>query len=363
MSTLQPLARISPAKQVAPVPANPQLTHKQKAAIIVRFLLNEGADVPLERLTEASQTALAQQMSAMRYINRETLASVLAEFASEIEAMGLTFPQGLAEALAALEGRISPQTAARLRKEAGVRQIGDPWERIRALDVEKLLPIIEEESTEVAAVLLSKLPVPKAADLLGKLPGPRARKITYAVSLTGKVTPEAVDRIGLSLAAQFETVPPRAFAEDPVDRLGAILNISASGTRDEVLSGLEEDDAEFSQKLRRAIFTFVHIPARVGPVDVPKIIREVEADVLLVALAHAKGADNAELDASAEYILNNISKRMAEGLREEITETGKIKPKDGEAAMNAVVAGIGALTASGDLTLVVEDDEEEGEGQ
>ena len=359
MSTLQPLAQIAPAKRAALTAGSATLTSKQKAAIIVRFLLNEGADVPLQRLTEASQTALAQQMSAMRYIDRATLANVLSEFAAEIEAMGLTFPQGLAEALAALEGRISPQTAARLRKEAGVRQIGDPWERIRALDVEKLLPIIEEESTEVAAVLLSKLPVPKAADLLAKLPGPRARKITYAVSLTGKVTPEAVDRIGLSLAAQFETVAPRAFEEDPVERLGAILNISASGTRDEVLSGLEEDDIEFSQKLRKAIFTFVHIPARVGPVDVPKIIREVEADELLIALTHAKGMGDEALDAAAEYILNNISKRMSEGLREEISEKGKVKAKDGEAAMNAVVAGIGALTASGDITLIVEDEDAE----
>ncbi|MBU2980825.1 flagellar motor switch protein FliG [Lentibacter algarum] len=336
-----------------------QLSSKQKAAVIVRFLLNEGADVPLERLTDASQTMLAQQMSDMRYIDRDTLASVLSEFAAEIEKMGLTFPQGLAEALAALEGRISPQTAARLRKEAGVRQIGDPWERIRALDLEKLLPIVEEESTEVAAVLLSKLPVSKAADLLAKLPGPRARKITYAVSLTGKVTPEAVDRIGLSLAAQFETEAPRAFEEDPVERLGAILNISASGTRDEVLSGLEEDDAAFSQKLRRAIFTFVHIPARVGPVDVPKIIREVDADDLLTALAFAKASGDAELDAAAEYILGNISKRMGEGLREEISEKGAVKAKDGEAAMNLLVAGIGELTARGELELILEEVSEE----
>ncbi len=361
MSTLQPLAQLAPASRTALAPAAAQLTSKQKAAIIVRFLLKEGADVPLQRLTEASQTALAQQMSAMRYIDRDTLANVLAEFAAEIEAMGLTFPQGLAEALAALEGRISPQTTARLRKEAGVRQIGDPWEHIRALDVEKLLPIVQEESTEVAAVLLSKLPVAKAADLLAKLPGPRARKITYAVSLTGKVTPEAVDRIGLSLAAQFETVAPRAFEEDPVERLGAILNISASDTRDEVLSGLEEDDMEFSQKLRKAIFTFVHIPARVGPVDVPKIIREVDGDDILVALTHAKSSGDEDLDSSAEFILNNISKRMAEGLREEIAEKGKVKAKDGEAAMNAVVAGIGALATTGELTLVIEEEDDDSE--
>ena len=45
-----------------------------------------------------------------------------------------------------------------------------------------------------------------AAALLGSMPGPDARCITYAVSLTSAVTPEAVDRIGLSLAAQLDAV-------------------------------------------------------------------------------------------------------------------------------------------------------------
>ena len=170
MSALQPHTSLSSSLPSARGPA--RLSSAQKAAIIVRFLLKEGADVPLERLSDDSQRTLTEAIGGMGFINRETLADVLAEFAREIEAMGLVIPASLAEALHSLEGRISPQTAARLRKEAGVRQIGDPWERIRALEPDKLLPLLEQESTEVAAVLLSKLPVAKAAELLGKLPGP-----------------------------------------------------------------------------------------------------------------------------------------------------------------------------------------------
>jgi flagellar motor switch protein FliG len=360
MTNLTPVGRLA-----APAPSRPglpvRLDSRQKAAIIVRFLLNEGAEVPISQLPDDLQSALTQQMGAMRYVDRDTLAQVVAEFADEIEAMGLTFPQGLAGALTALEGRISPQTAARLRKEAGVRQIGDPWAMIREVPVEKLLPIIEQESTEVAAVLLSKLPVAKAADLLGKLPGEKARRITYAVSLTGAVTPDAVDRIGISLASQFEFQPLRAFDEDPVERLGAILNISASGTRDEVLTGLDEDDADFSQKVRRAMFTFAHIPERLDTVDVPKITRDVDHATLIQALAYASTAGE-DLAASAEFILSNISKRMSAGLREEIAETGKIKPKDGEAAMNAVIATLRDLQNNGDLTLLSPEDEEDDDG-
>jgi len=140
-------------------------------------------------LPEPLQAQLTTQMGSMRYVDRATLADVVAEFAQELEGMGLTFPRGMAGALTALDGRISPQTAARLRKEAGVRQYGDPWELIRQAELKDLIPIIESESAEVAAVMLSKLDVARAAELLGKLPGDKARRITYAVSQTGSVSP------------------------------------------------------------------------------------------------------------------------------------------------------------------------------
>ena len=221
------------------------------------------------------------------------------------------------------------------------------------------MPIVERESTEVSAVLLSKLPVPKAAELLGLVPGARARRITYAVSLTSKVTPDAVDRIGLSLAAQFEMQPPRAFEDDPEERLGAILNVSQAGTRDEMLTALDEDDADFSRKVRKAIFTFSHIPERIHMVDLPKIVRDVDPEVLVTALAYALGSGDDELKDAAEFIFANISKRMAENLRDEATEKGKVKPKAGEDAFNAIVAVIRNLQATNEITLLDPDEEED----
>ena len=148
-----------------------RLDSTAKAAIVVRLLLNEGADLPLEDLPHDLQARLTQQMGKMGLVDRVTLASVVHEFAEALDGVGLSFPHGLAGALSALDGKISPQTAARLRKEAGVRQAGDPWARLRAQSVADLAKMAQAESIEIAAVLLSKLDVAKAAELLGKLPG------------------------------------------------------------------------------------------------------------------------------------------------------------------------------------------------
>ncbi len=330
-----------------------RLSRQAKAAVVVRLLLNEGADIPLEDLPEDLQAHLTKAMGQMRMIDNDTLSAIVSEFVEEVERVGLSFPGGMAGALTALDGKISARTADRLRKEAGVRQSGDPWQRVQELPVEDLIPILDAEATEVAAVMLSKLPVKKAADLLGKLPGPRARQITYAVSQTGAVTPEAVDRIGLSLAMQIDARPVPAFEANPVERVGAILNSSTSGTRDDMLAGLEESDQGFATAVRKAIFTFGNIPERIAPRDVPRIVREIDQDRLLLALA---GAEPMGLQASADFILDNMSGRIADQLRDELTQMETPEENAAEAAMTEIIGTIRDMESLGELVMISTED-------
>lgn len=334
----------------------PTLTRQQKAAIIVRLLKSDGGALSLTDLPEDMQQDLTMQMGAMRSISHETVASVVDEFITELGNIGLSFSGGLEGALNTLDGTIDPQMAERLRREGGVKRTGDPWEQIMELEADRLLPVLEEESIEVAAVTLSKLKVSKAAELLGMLPGDRARRITFAVSQTSGVTPDAVQRIGRSLANQLDNVPVAAFDDGPIERVGAILNFSPAATRDDVLAGLEEDDKAFASLVRKAIFTFANIPARIDPRDISKITRTVDQAVLVTALTAATAGG---MEESTEYILTNISKRMAEGMREEMVELGKVKEADGEEAMSAVVAGIRELEASGEVFFVAADEDDE----
>ena len=350
----QPIARIGPALRVVPNPAPPppvprQLKPREKAAVIVRLLLAEGMPLKLATLPEHMQASLTEQMSQMRLIDRTTVGAVVRDFVEELEQVGLTFPGGIEGALAMMDGQISQTAASRLRRLAGASAKLDPWDRLTALPVDRLMPVLEEESVEVAAVMLSKLPVPKAAELLGKLAGERARRVAYAVSMTGNVDPETVRRIGTSLAAQLDAQPPKAFDTGPVERVGAILNVSASQTREDVLKGLEETDRSFADLVRKAIFTFIHIPGRLSARDVPKVVRIVDQAALVTALAAA--ATQVDLAPSVEHFLTNMSQRMAQGLREEMAARGKVRDQEAEEAMMIVVSAIRGLEAAGELVL------------
>ncbi len=349
------LARIMPGQSVDLAGGQPRVpTAREKAAIIVRLMLAEGASIPVALLPEHMQASLTEQIGQMRLVDRATLWAVVEEFLAELEEVGLAFPGGIDAALTMMDGHISPTAASRLRRLAGASGMADPWDRLTALPVDRLLPVIEAESTEVAAVMLSKLPVPKAAELLGKLPGEKARRVAYAVSMTGGVDPETVRRIGMSLATQLDAQPPRAFDAGPVERVGAILNISTAATREDVLQGLEVEDADFAEQVRKAIFTFNHIATRIAPRDVPKIVRMVDQPTLVTAFAAA--VPQPKLAPTVEFLLANMSQRLAQGIREEMATRGKVKEKDAEEAMTAVVSAIRQLEGAGELVLIREEE-------
>ena len=346
----------SPAPAPSLMGGAPQLSGKAKAAIVVRLLLNEGADVPLEELPDDLQLELTQQMGKMRLVDRQTLDAVAAEFAEQLENIGLSFPNGLAGALSAMEGKISRHTHSRLRKEAGVRQFGDPWDRLRKLPPEELAELAKAESTEVAAVLLSKIDTAKAAEMLQHLPGPIARRITYAVSQTSSVTPDTVDRIGLSLASQIEARPQVAFDKTPGQRVGAILTQSAAAKREEVLTALDEEDQEFATDVRKSIFTFALIAQKLAPVDVPNLVRALGPQDITTAIAFATDEDDV---ASVTFLLDNMSSRMANNLREEANQLGRIKRADGEAAYGIIVNMLREMVVNGDIELKSDEEEED----
>ena len=66
-------------------------------------------------------------------------------------------------------------------------------------------------------------------------------------------------------------------------------------------------------------------------------------------------ATEGELDEAKEYLLSNLSKRMADNLREEIAEADTPTPGDGERAMAEVIVAIQSLVENGDIKLTLQD--------
>lgn len=334
------------------------LTARRKAAMVVQMMIAGGRRLPLDQLSEQAQLKLTQELAALRIVDKDTVDQVAGEFSIALESIGISAPGSVEAALQALEGQISDDAMLRLKSEVGRGPIKDPWARVTKLEKEDLLRIVETEAPEISAVLLSKLPAGPAAEVLNALPGQTARRIALAVSHTAEVAPSTVHDIGNALVEDYINDDLSAFAVAPAPRVGAILNVSAADVREGLLEGLEQDDPEFAEEVRRNIFTFVDIPDRIEPTDLPKVLRLVDNEDLVTAMAAASSLGEEGIKARS-FIIANLSKRMAAALEEEMEEKGKVKAKVGEAAMTILITAIRDSADRGDIKLIEPETDED----
>ncbi len=126
------------------------------------------------------------------------------------------------------------------------------------------------------------------------------------------------------------------------------MNFAQSDIRDRLMEDFGKTDPDTAEKIRKVMFTFADIPDRVHPRDVSAITRTVDPETLLRALKNAP--------TEAEFLLSGLSTRIADQLREELSELEPVKKKDAEAAMNELILGIRKLESSGEINLIAEDE-------
>ncbi|WP_220749639.1 MULTISPECIES: FliG C-terminal domain-containing protein [Jannaschia] len=334
------------------------LSQGQKAAVIVRLLINGGADPGIRHLPKEQQRRLVRDMASLRFVDRDTLAATVAEFASELDSIALHFPREIDRVLATLDGSLSLDVVEGLIAEVGgdVGALGDAaWDTIGLLDEDVILDLMSGETPEICAIILSKLPAAKAASLIGQLEKEQSEAVAAAFSRTEDVTPEAVSRIGNALGRQSDSRAQPAFETAAVTRVANILNLATSAVRQALLDRLEATDPGFAARVRKTVFSFENIPQRLDPRDAPRVLRGVDNAVLVTALAGA----NAAQAKVGEFLLSAISSRLADQIREDIGNAGKVTSDQAEEAMAEIVTAIRTLEESGELSLLVQEDSAE----
>lgn len=332
-------------------PTDPIDDSRTKAAIIVRLLRSVDAELSLSALPARAQVALARAIGTMGPVDRDMVNATVEEFASAVDRIALPSTGGVSAALRALDGHISPDVAAQVAEEHALNDPNHAWVRLSRLTDEDLLRVMEGESIQIAALLISKLPVDQSARLLSLMPGDRARRIAISTPALDTMNSTAVHDIARALVQDYCAAKPNNFDTDAVGRVGAILNSTGSERRNEVLDGLNQDNPEFAARVREAIFTFENIPERIEPLDIPKVIRVLDTAQLTLALGGALNGAPGEAKA-AEFVLENMSKRMASQIREDIAADPAPRRGDVEEMHRLLIESIRGAIETGEITQV-----------
>lgn len=322
--------------------------------MVVHLLVTGGADPGLRDLPTAQQRQLVRDMTQLRFINRETLAEVIAEFARELDSIGLHIPRDPAKVLSMLDSQLSLEVIEELSAELGDDLLPGHghWDKVATLEPEVLVELIDSESDEVSAIVLSKMPPARAADMIRLLPRERADQIAAAFARTDGVASTAVTQIGIALGRETAARKAPVFEMDGVKRVGDILNAATARVRRGIMETLEMSNPDFAARVRAVVFSFENIPDRVAPRDMPRVIRNIDSEVLITALAGIPQDDSA----IADFILTTISKRLGDQLREEIEDRSSPTPDEYEDATATIVGVIREMEEEGVLSLSLRED-------
>lgn len=341
------------APKTDPRAPGPGLNPAQKAAVIIAALDPDQSEAMLRSLDADALQSFARAMTDLNAVPRAALEATIVEFLSTLSDRFIT--AGSREVKTILGRIMNAEDAERLVSRARGGETRTVWQELGDAPDADLAAFLAGEHPQTAAAILRQLPPAHAARLITRLDPAVATETVQRLSRVGEIDGPVMALLEEGVREGFLVPFGRTGDRAPADAvIGAILDSMAGERREPIMKGLEETRPDFAAAVQKRMFTFDDIPARVDVKQMPVIARVVANATLRTALAHGRARGSATVD----FILANISKRLADQINEELAEGLVVKSAEGEAAQSELVGAIRALAESGEITLILPDEDE-----
>ena len=128
-----------------------------------------------------------------------------------------------------------------------------------------------------------------------------------------------------------------------VETVAEILNLVDRSTERSIMQGVESEDPDLVEEIRRRMFVFEDI-LNVNDKGIQAVLKEVENDELCLALKTAT-------EPLKNKILANMSSRAAESIREDMEFMGPVRISDVESAQQRIVDIVRRLEEAGEIII------------
>jgi len=323
-----------------------KLTKSQKIAAFLIIIGSEAASEVMRHFDNAQLELICREMAELSIIDGQVRQSLLEEF-SGVVATGIGSVLGGADyAQLALEKAKGDYTASMiLNRVAPTSRAVEGGEDIRQMDARQILNLVKSEQPQTIAFIMSYLDIAKAAEITLLLPPDMREEVFERLGAMDETSRDIVNKIAKSLSRHLDkkSVQQGLHRSGGVKSAADILNSLDKDTRNTLLTRIEERNAPLGAAIRKKVFSFEDL-VRLLPVDLQRVLREVDMADLAIALKSAK----APLVAS---VMASVSKRAAESLKDDIEMLGPLKAKDVEAAQDKIIQVVRKLEEAEEITL------------
>ncbi|MEL6691939.1 MAG: FliG C-terminal domain-containing protein [Pseudomonadota bacterium] len=222
------------------------------------------------------------------------------------------------------------------------------WAKLSRQEGTLIAGMVQGESPQVIALILSRLAPDAAANTVRALPRTLATDALKRLLNLGPIHPAALRAIERVLENSLTQSKSGKLAGGH-EHVARIFDSLDSGSESTLLSSLDSAEPGAGEKIRALMFTFDDLAA-LDPGSLQTILGSIDRAVLTVAL---KGATPTVSDA----FFKNVTQRAADLLREDIAAVGPVRRSEIDAARAEVLQVARALVKRGDLLPQNQDDE------
>lgn len=219
-----------------------------------------------------------------------------------------------------------------------------PFEFVKKTDASQLLNFIQDEHPQTIALILSYLSAEQAATILGALVPEKQAEVARRIATMDRTSPDVIKEVERVLESKLSSLVNQDYTIiGGVDAVVEILNTVDRGTEKHIMETLEVEEPELADEIRKKMFVFEDI-LLLDDRAIQRVLRDVDNNDLAIA---CKGSTEEVQNA----IFSNMSKRLAEMIREDMEFMGPVRMKDVEEAQQKIVNIIRKLEDSAEIVI------------
>jgi len=316
----------------------------KKAAVLLLALDQEAASMVLSNLNPKTVEEITRELASINQVPQDARDAILHEFYDLAVAQNWAREGGLDYARTLLMKSLDPKDAERILAQISQQVRRTPFAFLQKAESQNLLTFIQDEHPQTIALIVSHLAHHKASEILGGLPGPKQIEVVKRVANMEQTNPEVIAEVEQGLEARLANMLSQNFEKiGGVETVAEMLNLVDRTTEKGIMEGLEAEDPDLVEEIRRLMFVFEDINL-VDDKGIQSVLKEIENDELAIALKTAS-------DELRNKVFKNMSERAATMIGEDMEYMGPVRMSDVEAAQQRIVDVVRRLEDAGEIII------------
>jgi flagellar motor switch protein FliG len=321
-----------------------ELSGVRKSAILLLSLTQEQAAEILKRLPPEAVEDVSREIASIGEVTMDTRKGIFGEFYNLALANSYVSEGGLEYAKALIRKSLGDDDANRIIKQVTQQVQISPFSFLQKAESENLLTFIQDEHPQTIALILAHLPSQKASEILVGLPSQKQIEVVKRVANMEQTNPEVIKEVERGLEHRLSDIVSQTFEKaGGVDTVAEILNLADRSTEKGIMEGLEAEDPDLVEQIRRLMFVFEDI-LLVNDKGIQSVLKEVDNEELALALKTAS-------EDLKQKIFKNMSERAAQLIAEDMQYMGPVRVSDVEAAQQKIVDIVRRLEDAGEIII------------